>query len=135
MEQKKPEDSWKWWVGVIAFFALGYWVIWLTSSISWQGEGEINIFPENASSKNYRLAAFISAKTNRSFPFKETVKYQIDNFTWPNAEEETNFDNDCIVTNKQSTKCIYKGKTYTVEIEAPPEQPEGRSEDDRGLEY
>jgi hypothetical protein len=135
MEQKKPEDSWKSWVSIITFSALGIWVIWLTNSSTWQREGEINMFPENAFSKNYRLPAIISAKTSRSFPFKETTQYQINSFTWPNAEEETEFDSDCKVTDKQSTKCVYKGKTYVVEIETPPEQPEGRSEDDRGLEY
>lgn len=133
--EKKPEDSWKWWVGVITFCAIAYFYFWITSSSSWQGEGEINIFPENATSKNYRLPAVINAKTSRSFPFKETVKYQIENFTWTNAEEETSFDNDCIVVGKQSTKCIYKGKTYIVEIETPPEQPSASYEDSQGLEY
>lgn len=135
MEQKKPENNWKWWVGVILFFIVVFWLIWLSGSSSWQDEGEINIFPENAESKNYRLPASISAELTRSFPFNEKIEYTIESFTWPDAEEETYFDNNCIVIDRETTECEYKSKVYRVEIETPPEQPEGVSESDEGYAY
>lgn len=128
MEQKKNSNSWKWWVGAISLCAVVYWLVWLSGSYSWQGEGEINIFPENAQSKNYRLPADISAKKIRSFLFNEKIEYTIESFTWPDAEDRTYFDHNCMVIDKQSTECEYEGKVYKVEIETAPSQPQASSD-------
>lgn len=81
----------------------------------WSGEGTVNLFPESASSKNYRLPADISVKTEWWWQ----RSYNITAVEWPN--EGRSYFTDCIISNENSYCEDDEGRNWKIEVEEAPE--------------
>lgn len=109
------------------------WVFWFNgqSTATWDGDGEINLFPEAAETKNYRLDAQISVTKEATGPFSFQEVYKITSYRWPEANESTEFKDECIVKSGSSSTCTANdGRKYKVEVNKAPLQPDPPSYDE-----
>lgn len=84
---------------------------------SWSGSGQVNLFPDSAESKNYRLEADIEVKTKLGWK----KEYKVNSVTWPNGGNS--YFNDCISTGEDTTCSDDEGRNWTVEVVESPSAP------------
>lgn len=83
---------------------------------SWSGEGVVNIFPEGATSKNYRVAAEMEVETKWLWQ----KEYKIESVLWDGGGN-TDFEN-CTI-DKSNKKCSdEEGRVWRIEIVETPEK-------------
>lgn len=116
LPDKTQEKIRNWSIGL---FLLAFFVGIPTGMIggdSWSGEGVVNIFPEGATSKNYRVSAEMEVKTKWLWQ----KEYNIDSILWDNGG---NSDlEDCTIT-KSNNKCSdEEGRIWRIEIVETPEK-------------
>ena len=111
-------------VYVIGGIALAIFIIFLwPHTYNWDGDGEINLYPDSESVKNYRLPATIEVTHKQYGWFSDRTTYQITNAGWPN-EGSLKFDS-CSVKKDSTSSCTdTSGESWTVEVNSAPEQPE-----------
>jgi hypothetical protein len=121
----------------IGYYLLGGLFIWYLfigydREFAFEGEGQVNAFPVDAESKNYRLPADIYVETNGRTPWSNYDEYTVLRATWPNGGTLT-FSEECIVKGPQSTTvCTTEdGDAYTIEVETPPEKSADTQYDDQ----
>lgn len=111
-------------LGGITVGALIVWYFFIGASVgnSWEGEGTINVFPENADAKNYRLEADITTTIHSRKFFLTYKSYEFDSARWPNGGT-LEFDSDCKVTDLEprTTCSADDGTEYFVEVQDKPE--------------
>ena len=110
------------WLSIVIFF----WFLFVIHprGASWDGGGEINAFPQNAESKNYRLEADMTATIKGKSLISNYTEYSIMSATWPNGGR-LGFRAGCTVSELQPRSvCVADdGKNYRVEVATPPEAP------------
>lgn len=111
-----------WLCGVLlAIFVLFLW----PHTLTWDGDGTINVFPSTSSVKNYRLSASMTVTRK----MKGYLNLRVDNYysdilgTWPNGGY---LDlSGCEIKNNSQSFCFdQEGVTYSVEVNIPPDAPE-----------
>ncbi len=123
MDTKEPVKAYVWWIlAAIAVYVVWFW----PHTETWDGDGEINVFPSSDSVKNYRLDAYMKVELKRHGWFDESERYSDIRGDWPNGGE---FDiSDCVVVKGSSSTCTdQSGKEYRVEVMTAPQAPESDS--------
>ena len=84
--------------------------------------GQVNLFPTDAESKNYRLDAQIDVHGSRLGILRGyDIEYTINTVTWPN--EGTSHFKNCVVKMGETSKCTATDDDeYFVEVQGEPEQ-------------
>lgn len=117
LSDRSQETVRNWGIGLflLALFVLA--PLGMFGGDSWSGDGEVNLFPEGATSKNYRLDAKIDV-TSKWWRKKD---YKIDSVVWP--ESGTTYFSDCIINDSNTTCTDNEGHTWRVEIATVPDKP------------
>jgi hypothetical protein len=92
---------------------------------NWDGEGTINVFPDQHSVKNYRLDATMDVKKhwNGWFNLNEKTTYTNIVGSWPN-EGKLEIE-DCVVNDKDTSRCSDQDNVvYGIEVMSAPDAPE-----------
>lgn len=89
---------------------------------SWGGEGQVNLFPEDATSKNYRLVADIEVKTH--FLWRKT--YKINSVEWPYSG--TSYFSACTIGSSDDTCTDDEGRSWRIELVQPPDAPDNSND-------
>ena len=91
---------------------------------SWEGDGVISVFPEDATVKNYRLDAYMEVEKDKSGWFgAKTLTYTNIIGSWPNGGTLDLYD--CTVVNEERAFCrAWDGDGYYVEVYESPPEPE-----------
>ena len=84
----------------------------------WSGEGQVNLFPDGAVSKNYRLASEMEVKNG--FLWRKT--YVIDSVQWPDGGSSS--FSDCTIGNSNQTCTDDEGRNWRIEVVERPEAPD-----------
>jgi hypothetical protein len=106
-------------------FAAFFW----PHTFTWDGDGEIDVFPSTESVKNYRLDATMTVTLQRNGWFGGHEEYTDITGSWPNGG--TLELSDCTVSQDSRAECTDQDDTsYGVEVVTPPERPEADSYDD-----
>lgn len=131
-DERRPEFAQDWisdavktrlyWVlGIaIALFVIFYW----PHTSSWDGDGQIDAFPNSGSVKNYRLDSTMTVERNWRGWFRSngTLEYSDIVGQWPNGG--TLELQGCSVIDKERTYCTDQdGKGYGVEVVSAPDEP------------
>lgn len=85
---------------------------------SWSGNGQVNLFPEGAVSKNYRLDADIEVKNG--FLWRKT--YTVNSVEWPDSG--TSSFSDCTIGGSNYTCTDSEGRSWRIEVVQPPDAPD-----------
>ena len=100
-----------------------WFVFFHTETQKWNGTGEVSLFPDSESTKNYRLSADMDIEEKRHGWFHSEYIYTVKTTTWPNGGYST-FTN-CIIHEDRNQSCdTDDGKQYTVEVIRWPDMPE-----------
>lgn len=100
----------------ISYFLVGLVIfqIYLGATSESAGPGTVNLFPEGASSKNYRVDASLNQSYNYLSLFVK-APLNLTEVQWPDSGTE---DVDaCIVPREGSTTCVIGEDTYRIELE------------------
>lgn len=92
----------------------------------WNGEGEVNVFPDYSESvKNYRLPASIEVTEKyRGWFGSSTYLYRVQRAEWPNGGW-LEFRYKCLIQDKAHPLCMAEdGTDYMIEVATPPDAPE-----------
>lgn len=111
-------------LGWSAGIVVGIFVIFLwPHTSSWDGEGTINVFPEDATAKNYRLDATMTVTRHKQGWMHKYDEYTDIRGSWPGGGD-FNVE-DCVVRDKATSDCSNQdGKMYRVEVQTAPDPPE-----------
>jgi hypothetical protein len=112
------DNAEKWGIGL---FLLAVFVLAPSGMIGgggWNGEGRVNLFPEGAVSKNYRVTADITVK--EKWWWKK--EYVIESVDWPNEGYSRLLD--CTIGGGNDTCTDDEGRAWRIEIEVVPSPPE-----------
>lgn len=98
-------------------------------TFTWDGDGQIDVFPDSDSVKNYRLDATMTVTLERRGWFGGETVYTDITGSWPNGG--TLELDGCTVSEDSRTECTDQDdKSYGVEVVAAPERPEADNYDD-----
>lgn len=120
------------WLIPLGIIAAVVWVVFLwPHTDTWDGDGEISVFPNSLDAKNYRLTAQIEVVRHRNgwMYGSADTEYTVTQFSWPNGGDADL--KNCVVKNKSQASCTDQdGKSYNIEVTTPPEQPEADTSSD-----
>jgi hypothetical protein len=114
-EKQEKVRNWGGGLLVVAIFLVWFGI---SGGSSWGGQGQVNLFPEGATSKNYRLDADIEVKTR--FLWRKT--YTINSVDWPDSG--TSYFNGCTIGGSNYTCTDDEGRTWRIEVVQPPDAPD-----------
>jgi hypothetical protein len=116
LSDKTRENTRNWGCGL---FLLSLFVLYpagMFGGDKWSGKGQINLFPEGATSKNYRLTADIAVETK----FWWHKEYIINSVEWPDTGKS--YLSDCVLTDSNNTCVDNEGRSWRIEIVEAPER-------------
>jgi len=79
------------------------------------GDARVNLFPIGASSKNYRVDAWLVEQTNY-MPLFAHGAYELTNVYWGDDGEQDVEVSGCVLKQGEQKMCDIGGETYNVEI-------------------
>lgn len=83
----------------------------------WSGQGVVNLFPEGAASKNYRLDAEMEVTTKWWW----NKEYKISSVEWPDSG--TSDLTDCTISKSSNACTDDEGRNWRIEIVEAPDRP------------
>jgi hypothetical protein len=79
------------------------------------GDGRVNLFPQGASAKNYRVDAWLVEETNY-MPLFAHGAYDVTHVYWGEDGEQDVEVSGCVLKKGEQKTCDVGGETYNVEI-------------------
>lgn len=118
------------WPGICILLVIGLYAFLAPGHSSWDGQGSINVFPVDASAKNYRLDSnSISVSVKKRGWFHKEYSYSISSADWPDGGE-IDFNQSCKISYPAtSATCKSNEGTVRVEIASAPDEPDSSGYD------
>lgn len=88
----------------------------------WEGEGEVNLFPVDATSKNYRVKTYMRVEMKPRGFYGNKKTYDVDYVIWPNGGK-TYFEQCEVIPLDRKSLCTdndYRDWRVEVQIEPDP---------------
>ena len=117
LSDKTQEKTRNWGIGLFLLCILILYPLGMFGGDTWSGEGQVNLFPEGASSKNYRLTAEIEVTTKLWW----NRDYKIDSVEWPNSG--TSDLTDCTISKSNNSCSDEEGRNWRIEVVEAPDHP------------
>ncbi len=115
LSDKTQENVRNWSIGLLLLSMLVLGPTGMFGGSTWSGKGEINLFPEGAASKNYRLPAEMTVNTKWWWQ----KEYKITSVDWPDSG--TSHLVDCTISKSNDSCTDDEGRNWTIEIVETPD--------------
>lgn len=115
MSGKSQETIRNWGIGLLLLTVFILAPSGMVGGSNWSGEGTVNLFPDSADSKNYRLTADIEVNTKWWWQ----KDYVINSVEWPNGGNSS--FSDCVISSSNTSCSDDEGRDWIIEVEEAPE--------------